>query len=106
MKSSKISGKRGEAATRVVPVFMICMLLLSGAAAVAQEGDVHRPLRFITRLAGTGSTDLSDPEGYTAYSSLHLDASLRWPLSNRLAAGRAAAVTCGPVPRAGPAPLF
>ncbi len=62
------------------------IMLLSLATAPAEAGDGHQPLRFISRLVGTGSTDMSDPAGYKAYSSIHLDASLRCPLSSRLAA--------------------
>ena len=85
MKSSAWSEKR-----RMVKGFTAAaitfILLLCTAAATAGKKDAHQPLRFITRLAGTGSTDMSAPEGYEACSSIHLDASLRQLFSQRWAA--------------------
>ncbi len=85
MKRSGSSEKKRMVRGMTV-AFVTFILLLWAAGATAAEKDAHQPLRFITRLAGTGSTDMSDPEGYEAYSSIHLDASLRWPLSQRWAA--------------------
>lgn len=53
----------------------ILMVICSGLS--AQNSDPNKSFNFITRLAATGSSHSSDPEGYKAYSSIHFDVSLR-----------------------------
>lgn len=52
----------------------------------AQNAETGRSRLLFTRIAMTGTSDQSDPEGYKAYSSIHFEPALRWHLSRRWAA--------------------
>ncbi len=61
-------------------------LLLAGAAEISAQNVEPAPCsRFLTRLTATGSSDASEPQGYKAYSSIHLEIGVRRPLTSNLA---------------------
>ncbi len=61
------------------------LILLSVCSVLpAQNLNAENSFHLITRFAATGASDASDPEGYKAYSSLHLNAALRWSFNRIL----------------------
>jgi hypothetical protein len=60
-------------------------LLLAGRPVIGQNVEPAPCSRFLTRLTATGSSDASEPQGYKAYSSIHLEIGVRRPLAANLA---------------------
>lgn len=62
------------------------LLLLAGAPDLsAQNDEAASSSRFLTRLTATGASHSSEPEGYKAYSSIHLEIGVRRPFTSTLA---------------------
>lgn len=62
------------------------ILLLAGAPDLAaQNAEPALSSSFFTRLSITGLSHSSEPEGYKVYSSIHLEVSLRRPITSALA---------------------
>ncbi len=64
---------------------IISAFLMTTPWLAARNAESGRHGILLTRLALTGTSDQSDPEGYKAYSSIHFEPGLRWHLNRRWA---------------------
>jgi len=66
---------------------LLGLILISAGAfdATAQYAGPAPSSRFFTRLTATGPSHSSEPEGYKAYSSIHLEIGVRRPFTSTLA---------------------
>ncbi len=74
-----------RALRRPLPLWVL-VLLLTSAPALGQDSDLGTtPWTFRTRAAMSGSSDQSEPAGFTAYSGIALEAGVTRSLGRRLA---------------------
>ncbi|NLP11908.1 OmpW family protein, partial [bacterium] len=65
---------------------LVLILIMAGAPdGTAQNAESVSSPRFLTRLTATGAANSSDPQGYKAYSSIHLEIGVRRPITSTLA---------------------